>query len=204
MSAYPFGGGLSLKDYYARAKERKLKRMAKAEALWGRPGAQTGGIVVGDVRKAKRAKSHLNAKWPDRKLIMKQLDEVCKWIVIRRDRKIYFGYCLICVVKRELGFTSERPRPITTPYHIQPRGDLATRWDLRNVIGTCSPCNLGELMSRSKSALKIRYRKIHSIIIGESVLIELEEMAKTTIHWSTADLIEKRDALKAQLGAGKL
>lgn len=135
--------------------------------------------------------------------VKKQLDSICSLIVRRRDVKRFSGFCVICVTKRETGLgRGAALRPIAVCYHILPRGDESTRWDLRNMIGTCAPCNYGELMSRSTSAQKARMRAIHSAILGEDVLVELEDKAATIAKFSTADLIARRDELKAYLEAG--
>lgn len=133
-----------------------------------------------------------------RTLVKKQLDHLCSLIVRRRDAKLYAGYCLICVTKRSLGLAVAL-RPIAVCYHIQPRGDEAVRWDLRNQIASCAPCNYAELMSRSRSVWRERTRQIHVAIIGADVLAELEAKARTIAKFSTANLISMRDQLKAQL-----
>jgi hypothetical protein len=159
-------------------------------------------------QKSKRAKRRANVSFnaklkgidvlTSRTVIKKQLDHLVSLIVRQRDVKRFSGYCLICTVKRQLGFQSAM-RPIQVGYHILPRGDSAVRWDLRNVIGTCAPCNQGELMSRANSSLKARYRALHAMLIGDAVMLELEALAETTVQYSTAELIDLRDKMKETL-----
>lgn len=172
-----------------RLAERRAKKASRAVDAWKL--RQAAASAAGRSLKIAQPKS--------KTLLFKQLDHLCKLIVFRRDMKRFSGYCLVCVIKRELGLTKEPPRPITTPYHVLPRGDKAVRWDIRNVIGSCGGCNYGELKSRATSAGKARMRVIHSLIVSETVLLDLEALAKTTVHFSTADLIALRDKLKAQL-----
>jgi len=167
----------TIKEYYAsmeRAAARRKKRMAKRREL---------GIG------------------PDRTTVIAQLDHFTSLLVIRRDRKVHSGLCLVCMAKQRLGLLHRAPEPIQCAYHVLPRGDGLVHWDLRNIIGACFRCNLGELHSRAKSSLRARYRKIHIEIITEPVLVDLERLAGETADYSTADLIAMRDERKSQLEA---
>lgn len=175
---------MTIRDYYAKKRGRKLNRQTRARD---------------NMKLARAAGNEIKNTLLSRTALYKQLDHLCKLIAIRRDRKREAGYCLVCVAKRQLGFGHEVLRPITTPYHVMPRGDKAVRWDLRNIIGTCAACNWGELKSRSTAARKAKMRQIHSYILGEPVLLDLEALAKTTAKFSMADLLELRDRLKAIL-----
>lgn len=167
-----------------------------------------------DRRKARKAKRldtrRFNAKMdgeliqPSKGVVRAQLDTLSSMIVRRRDRRISAGYCLVCIAREKLGFLQWPLQPIILAYHIEPRGDDATRWNLDNLVGACMRCNGAELFSRqqgfkSRGVARARIRAIHSAIIGEQKLLELEALSRTTTHRSLADLIELRDERKKML-----
>lgn len=166
---------MSIQEYYARDAQRKKRR--KASAAFNAK-------MVGE-----------KVRLPN-EVIKKQIDHIASLIVRRRDRKIHAGLCLICMAKERMCILKRPPNPITLAYHIVPRGDMMTRWDLRNMVGACGPCNQGELWSRSRASSKELYRNIHIALIGEKTLLEIEMMATQTADF---DLIAKRDEMKAIL-----
>lgn len=170
--------GMSIADYYKRDAQRKKRR--KMTAMFN-------------------SKMSGKPQQPDKTTLTAQLDHLTSLLVRRRDRIVHAGLCLICIAKQQLGLLDRAPEPIELCYHIQPRGDRKTRWDLRNMVGACSRCNDGERWSRAKASLRARYRAIHAHIVGEAVLIDLEKLSTETAKYSTADLIEMRDQRKAQL-----
>ena len=150
-------------------------------------------------RKKRTSKRRELGFGPDRTTVRAQLDHLWSLAIRRRDRKVYAGLCLVCVIKRLLGFKTDSANPIEVAYHVLPRGNDTTRWLLENGVGACGPCNEGEKWSRSggRAVVKKRYRQIHIELIGEKKLLELEALAEQTADFSTADLIELRDKLKA-------
>lgn len=170
--------GMTIKEYYARDAQRKKRRALAAKF---------------------NAKMSGKAVTPDKSTLIAQLDHITSLLVRRRDRLVHAGLCLVCVAKQALGLLDRAPEPIELCYHVLPRGDKMTRWDLRNMIGACRRCNDGERWSRTKASLRARYRAIHAYILGEAVLQELEKLSTETAHYSTADLITMRDERKAQL-----
>lgn len=134
-------------------------------------------------RRAKRsAKRREMGMGPTRTTVRAQLDHLWSLVIRRRDRIANAGYCLIC-----------RVRPIQVAYHIVPRADDTTRWDLENGVGACCECNYAEQMNR----LKYRYKHIE--IFGEKKIDMLEKKSRGMAKFSLADLISMRDALKAKL-----
>lgn len=139
---------------------------------------------------------------------MAKLDNLVSLYVRRRDRAVHAGYCLVCMAKQRLGLLDRVPEPITLAYHIVPRGDQVTRWDLRNVIGACKRCNDGERWSRTRASLKERYRLIHIEVLnwtqgeglGGPTLILLESLAAKTADFSVADLLAKCEETKQLMG----
>lgn len=136
-----------------------------------------------------------------RTTLKKQIDDITSLIVRMRDKKAHGGLCLVCVVKERMCILKRSPNHIQLAYHIVPRGDTMTRWDMRNMVGACAPCNQGELWSRSRQSTKMVYERIHvellgGGIIGLEALHDLEYLATQTLKLSNADLIAKRDELK--------
>jgi hypothetical protein len=136
---------------------------------------------------------------PSFKMVCAQLDAIWSIVIRRRDMKLYAGYCLVCAVKHQLGLARYEKQPIEVAYHIEPRGNLLVRWRLDNGVGACARCNDGEKWSRSggRRSLQDMYRKIHVALVGETKLQELELLARQKADFSTAELIEMRDELKA-------
>lgn len=135
----------------------------------------------------------------DRVTVRAQLDHLYSLVIRRRDRKARDGYCLVCCVKRDLGFSVALPNPISNCYHILPRGDDSVRWHPENAVGSCWPCNAGEKWARGKDSSRAKYRAIHAGLIGLDRLTELEALAKTRANFTTAELVAKRDELKSVL-----
>ena len=171
--------GESIQQSIDRAATRKRRRRANVKFI-----AETNGVAV--------LLSH--------KAAVARLDHLTSIYVRRRDRGLYAGLCLVCKAKEKLGRLGREVHPITLAYHVLPRADMAVRFDLRNVIGGCSACNDGERWSRTRASLRDQYKEIHQEIIGFDVYEELEHLAKTTVHFTVADLIAKCDELKKLMG----
>lgn len=134
---------------------------------------------------------------PKRTAIRSKLDAITSLIVRLRDKKVAGGYCLVCMAKKRLGMIQDRPpNPITLAYHVERRGKEAIRWSLDNIVGACSACNQWERLTRYQNpALVVR---VHTELIGESHLSELELAGKIGAKYSTAELVlmlEQRKAL---------
>ncbi len=136
-----------------------------------------------------------------RTLLKKQLWAITSLLVRRRDRMRFAGYCLICVIKEQLGLLRRAKNPIQCAYHVFPSGDAAVQYDLRNIVGACHACNDGEMHSRhsNKTSFRQRYEAIHLALLGHELYSELERLAGTTAQHSTADLKQMYDERKAQL-----
>lgn len=183
--------------------QRRYKQKTLAEALAQRQRAkERAQRRVGNVRFI--AKMQGVDVMASRTTVKKQIDDITSLIVRRRDRKKHGGLCLVCMVKEKMCILKRSPNRIDLAYHIIPRGDKMTRWDLRNMVGACGPCNFGELWSRSRASTKALYRRIHIELlgggfVGEEALQDLEYMADQTVQRSRNDLIVIRDAFKSQL-----
>lgn len=137
-------------------------------------------------------------------VLKKQIDDLTSIIVRRRDRLVHAGLCLVCMVKERMCILKRKPNPITQAYHIIPRGDFMTRWDLINQVGSCWPCNMGEKESRHRRSAQELYRRIHIDLLGGGIvgsdrLRDLEYLAEQRANYSVQDLIAKRDGFKALL-----
>jgi len=84
----------------------------------------------------------------------------------------------------------------TLAYHVTPaqRGD-STRFLPENVVWACSSANCGEYYNRSL------YRQKHIDRFGKEYVERIEEMAREIKQYTTAELVEMHDRLKAQVGA---
>ena len=173
--------GETPKQSIDRATARKRRRRANVKFI-----AETQGVSV-----------PLNYKGA-----MAKLDHLTSLYVRRRDRGIHAGLCLVCVAKQRLGLLDRAPEPIEVAYHILPRAEQPTRWDLRNIIGACKRCNQGELWSRARASLRDRYKEIHTEIVGFTVYEELENLSRTMADFSVADLLAKCDELKKLMENG--
>ena len=147
------------------ATARKAKRAAKAAVLWPKP-ARAG---LPRPAKAPTARQRLRSR----------LDRLWADCVKKRGNRQNFCRCERCWDK-----------PIQVAYHIQPRGDDATRWDLDNGIGTCAACNWWEKKNRGR-----RTRDFHISMFGIAKVERLEAKARTKAHFSMADLQQIYDDL---------
>lgn len=138
---------------------------------------------------------------PSKTLLKKQLWAVTSLLVRRRDRARFAGYCLICVIKDQLGWLRREKYPIQCAYHILPSGDAGVTWDLDGIVGACHACNDGEMHSRhsNRESFRLRYKAIHIALLGPEKYAELERKAATTVQFSTADLAQMLEQRKAQL-----
>ncbi len=166
-------------------------------------------------QKARRARRRANIKFnanvagkpiqSNRKLLKAQLWAITSLLVRRRDRGIYAGYCLICVIKEQLGILRRAKNPIQCAYHVFPAGDAAVQYDPRNIVGACHSCNDGEMHSRhsSRDSLRQRYRMIHRALLGPELYSELETLAGTIVKQpSDAELKQMYDERKQTMEAG--
>lgn len=149
------------------ARERKEKRETKAAVLWP--------------KKAKRVKTV--SQW---KRLRDECDNLLSLLVRMEGRNKWAGMCVIC-----------RERPATVAYHIMSRSFFATRFDMANVVPSCSECNWAEKNNRQ------RFRDRHMEIFGASYIEALEAKARQKVKYSVPDLRELRDRLKSSLSAGR-
>lgn len=91
----------------------------------------------------------------------KRLDHLCSVLVRIINKRKNGGKCQVC------GW-----RMATCAYHIIPRGKKAIRWNMKNILAGCDPCNDGERWHR------LEYADKHKAIIGESAYAELKELSK--------------------------
>jgi len=84
----------------------------------------------------------------------------------------------------------------TLAYHIVPqqRGDAA-RFIEENVVWACRRANYGEKMNRSL------YRDKHIAIFGKERVERIEAIAKKEAHFSTAELWDIHESVKAKIEA---
>ncbi len=124
---------------------------------------------------------------PNRKAIRAKLDAIISLLVRMRDKKIAGGFCLVCRAKKSLGMIQDRGmNPIALGYHVIRRGREAVRWALQNVVGACSACNQYERLARYQQPDILR--RIHSALVGEETLRNLEETARAGAKFSTEEL----------------
>jgi 5-methylcytosine-specific restriction endonuclease McrA len=83
-------------------------------------------------------------------------------------------------------------------YHIVPqkRGDAA-RFIPENVVWACSRANYGENMNRDL------YRHKHVLLFGKVRVELLETISRTKKKFSTAELVELRDQIKADVESAR-
>lgn len=183
--------------------QRRYKQKTLAEALADRQRAKARAQRrAGNVRFI--AKIQGVDVLASRTTVKKQIDDIVSLIVRKRDRKVHGGLCRVCVIKERMCILKRSPNPIQLAYHIVPRGDTMTRWDLRNIVGACVPCNGGELWSRSRHSTKMVYERIHVELLGGGIigleqLHDLEYLATQTLKLDRAQLIAKREDMKAIL-----
>lgn len=81
-----------------------------------------------------------------------------------------------------------------TSYHVVPaqRGD-SVRFVPENVVWTCASANYGEVMNRSL------YRDKHRFVFGPAFVDNLEALARETKKYTTAELLDLRAEIKAEL-----
>lgn len=86
-------------------------------------------------RKLPKATSSKLTKAKEKKLVrqmIRKCDAIFSKIILFRDRLAWSGLCPLCGAKN----------PITQCFHWIPRGQWATRWELKNAIGSCGGCNI--------------------------------------------------------------
>lgn len=110
--------------------------------------------------------------------LKKIADDWMSLFIRARDKAINEGRCLICNI-----------RGIEVNYHIFPRGNMATRYEARACVGSCSGCNFNEFINRTE-ANKARLRKRYVEILGEDLYEELLALSKSSKHYSKIDIIE--------------
>ncbi len=162
-------------------------------------------------RKARRvANVKFNAKIAGRAVpgirtvLKKRLWDITSLLVRRRDVKRFGGYCLICVIKEQMGLLYRAKNTIQCAYHVFPAGDAAVQYDLRNIVGACHACNDGEMHSRHSNhdSLRQRYRAIHQALIGWELYAILEKLAGTICKQpSNVELKEMYEERKSKLEA---
>lgn len=124
----------------------------------------------------------------NRKKLVKKLDQLCRKILLIRDR--YAGDMFRCVSCRRL-------YPIQTAQvgHYISRRYESLRWDTRNIALQCPACN------KWKSGNTVEYRKALVEIYGEDEVVRMETFYRESPHYSVFDLEqllkEKQEVLKA-------
>jgi len=118
-----------------------------------------------------------------RKTLVARLDAIFSLFVRKRGKERTGGTCELC-----------GKRPIEVCFHWVSRGDFATRWDPSNAVGSCKGCNFEETFRKRK------YRDMHIDLIGLDAREALEAKARTITHFTDADLRERIEFFKAELG----
>lgn len=104
-----------------------------------------------------------------RKRLIKKLDSTCSLKVRERDK-----FCRKC-----------RKAPASQAAHIFSRSNMATRWDLRNLLGMCFYCHL-YWGHREPVEFTLWVKKE----LGEELFRELELLARSVKQWSINELEE--------------
>lgn len=161
----------TLADFLNEQKEsaaRLIKRKAKAAILW------------------KPRLSRKKALGSLRERLCAQLDNAWAYFIKKRALHRTGGYCEVCL-----------RRPIQVAYHIVPRGDEATRWDLENGVGACSACNFGELKMRRRSPGSI-YRR-HVKLFGAERIERLVALARLPSNFGVVELEAMLNEIKRRI-----
>lgn len=112
----------------------------------------------------------------ERTRLRKQLDSLFSLYIRTRDKRKGAGKCIFAC-----------GRPIEVAFHFVSRGNLGTRWDPRNAVGSCRGCNYSEAMDRREER-KAYWRGWHVALVGEATRLDLEAKAKQITKLSDADL----------------
>lgn len=166
----------NLSAVLARRAEKKAKREEKGKAL--------------GLRKPKRPKA------PARKRAFALLKNLCREFVLRRAK----WRNAVC----EVGIHCGGAGPIQIPYHVfAAKLGNAIKYDERNILGACSPCNFLEYISRKRGDMAA-YKKFddrHKAILGEAVYNELAALAGRK-QISTVEAMEMAQRFKTKIEAG--
>ena len=119
--------------------------------------------------KKKRKKS-------ERSRLRKELDKLFSLFIRTRDKRRFAGKCAFAC-----------GRPLEVAFHFLSRGNLQTRWNTDNAVGSCRGCNFNEVSDR-REARKAYWRGWHVAFVGEVRRLELEDIARLTTKWDAADL----------------
>lgn len=71
------------------------------------------------------------AKKSIRKALITKLDGLASFAVRLRDKSLYNGICPLCGM-----------RPQMCAFHFLTRSKQSVRWDMENLVASCSSCNL--------------------------------------------------------------
>ena len=169
----PDGSPMTIREQLARAAGRKAKRTAK-------------GLDLG-LRKPRKAAKSI-ARLSGRKSIKDAIVRLLGLLDMKRNGK-WCRYASYCPAFRRLG-----PHAGDTACHVVPqmRGD-SSRFFPANVIWGCRAANYGEVMNRSL------YRDIHVQLFGREYVERIEELARKTRKYTTAELVDLRNDLRKQI-----
>lgn len=159
------------------AHTRRLKRAARAAVLWPERARTPPAVARKRTKVAPSPRKRLRAK----------LDALWGLFIKKRDCLRTGGICAICGIK-----------PIDSAYHIQPRGDDSTRWDIENGVGSCHGCNYWEMKNRGR-----RVRDRHISIFGLEKIERLEAKARILANFELLDLERIYADLKRRIEKGE-
>lgn len=114
--------------------------------------------------------------------------QVCSFYIRLRAKKRTGGFCELCL-----------RMPIEHAFHFISRSNLATKFEIDNLCGSCAGCNFRERQARGNAGVDAMWRAHHVRLIGEAAVARLEAMALTQVKLSAGDLLEIRDKFKALL-----
>jgi len=138
----------------------------------------------------KKFRTKTKRKWPKSPYQRAKdlLDDVFSILIRTRDRRRYGGVCPIC-----------KSRPIEVCFHFFPRGNLATRFEPDASCGSCSPCNMGEMLNRNRTD---KYKNALIGMVGQERYDELERQSRSKVKMSAEDLLTSKRAIEAKMAKG--
>lgn len=109
------------------------------------------------------------------KALVLELDKIFSAFIRERD-SFRHGRCVICGI-----------RPIEVCFHFLSRGDMGTRWEPDNCVGSCKGCNMNEYLDRRQNN-KDRFEEKHIELVGEKRVLELKEKARAIAKFSRDEI----------------
>ena len=177
---------MNIKDYFAKKKIRRLKRLDNAK--FNRRAAKIATNRPGSAKQGKKSIRALIGRGPLK-------TQICRLLGLL-DKKLNGPLCRLgqyCPAFAKIG-----PHNGTLGYHITPagRGD-AVRLLAENVAWACRDANCGEHYHRSL------YRDKHIAVFGLERIERIEAKAREIVKYSMAELLTLREDIKARLEAMK-